>query len=88
MLILPDLTTPDITAKPDLKSLFSGPFEVFSPDLMTLTFQLSYVIFFLLWIFIQALIQYENKEKCYNINLDTSEQDEEWKKTLWIRKIK
>ena len=25
VLILPDLTTPDITAKPDLKSLFSGP---------------------------------------------------------------
>ena len=47
MLILPDLTTPDITAKPDLKSLFSGPFEILSPDLVTLTFQLSFVIFFL-----------------------------------------
>ena len=25
MLILPDLTTPDFTAKPDLRSLFSSP---------------------------------------------------------------
>ena len=43
MLILPDLMTPDITAKPDLKSLFSGPLEFF-PDLVTLTFQFIYVI--------------------------------------------
>ena len=28
MLILPDLMTPDITAKPDLKSLFLGPLEI------------------------------------------------------------
>ena len=48
MLILPDLTTPDITPKPDLKSLFSGPFEILSPDLviLILLLKLSYVIFF------------------------------------------
>ena len=46
MLILPDLTTPDITAKPDLKSLFPGPLEIFFPDLVTLTFQHSHEIFF------------------------------------------
>ena len=60
MLILPDLTTPDLTAKPDLKSLFLGP--------LTLTFQLNYVIFFSFKIFIQALIQFEINEKHYNRN--------------------
>ena len=29
MLILPDLMTPDITAKPDLKSLFPGTLKFF-----------------------------------------------------------
>ena len=47
MLILPDLTIPDIIAKPDLKSLFSGPLKIFFPDLVTLTFQLNYVIVFI-----------------------------------------
>ena len=27
MLIFPDLTTPDLTAKPDLQALFFGPIE-------------------------------------------------------------
>jgi hypothetical protein len=27
MLILPDLMTPDLTAKPDLQALFLGPME-------------------------------------------------------------
>ena len=44
MLILSDLMTPDITAKPDLKSFFSGPLAIFFPDLVTLTFQFSYVV--------------------------------------------
>ena len=45
MLILPGLTTPDITAKPDLKTLFSGPYEIFYPDLMTLILQFSFNFF-------------------------------------------
>ena len=53
MLILPKITTPDITAKPELKSLFSGPLENFFPDLVILTFQLG---FFLLKNYPQVLI--------------------------------
>ena len=67
MLILPDLTTPGITAKPDLKSLFPGPLKDFFSDLVTLTFQLSHVIFFYLKIFIQALIVFKIDEKYFNI---------------------
>ena len=77
MLILPDITLPDITAKSDLKSLVSGPLEVFSLDLVTSIFELTYVFFFLLKFFIQALIQFEIKERHYEINSDKSEQDEE-----------
>ena len=79
MLILSDLETPDITAKPDLKSLFSGPFEILSPDLviLILLLKLSYVIFFSFEIFIKALIQFEIIEKHCNINLDKNKQDEE-----------
>ena len=29
MLIFPDITTPDLTAKPDLQVLFFGPVETF-----------------------------------------------------------
>ena len=68
MLILPDLTTLDITAKPDLKSLFPGPLEIFFSDLVTLTFQHSHEIFFYLKIFIQALILFKIDEKYFNIH--------------------
>ena len=46
MLILPDLTTPDITAKPDLKSVFPGPLKFFFPDLMTFNILTSLLVFF------------------------------------------
>ena len=44
MFISPDLTTPDLTAKPDLQALFIGPTEKSRPILKALVYNFKKLI--------------------------------------------
>ena len=56
------------------------------PDLVTLTFLLSHVIFFYLKIFIQALIDFKIDEKYFNIIYDLWCKSDESSKKIYEQK--